>query len=285
MSGAIRVMLVGLSLAVAQLLAVACGPSEEPAPAEAPAPAAPYEQPEAEVEEEPAEELEEEAMGALLKTAELLGSAQRLSFTADVEFDVRQDSGQLLEFGARRRATLRRPDRARVEVERRDGNRGMLLFDGQQVVLFDEDERVYASAEHPGSIDAMLDFTLDQLETPVPLADMLYTSLPDLMRERMKSGYLVGEETVDGIACDHLAFRTDDIDAQLWVARGDQPLPRRIVLSYKNAEGQPQFRADFVEWSLEPETPDSLFEFKPPEGAERLPFLVRTPPPQQEGAQ
>ena len=37
---------------------------------------------------------------------------------------------------------------------------------------------------------------------------------------------------------------------QLWIARGKEPLPRRVVITYKNAPGQPQFRADLYDWKI-----------------------------------
>jgi hypothetical protein len=59
------------------------------------------------------------------------------------------------------------------------------------------------------------------------------------------------------------------------VERNGEPVPRRVVIVYEHAEGRPQFRADLSEWDLSPRTPASLFAFRPPEGAERVPFLPR----------
>jgi len=64
---------------------------------------------------------------------------------------------------------------------------------------------------------------------------------------------------------------------QLWIAKGDQPLPRRMVITYTRAEGQPQFRAQFSDWNLSPEVPDSLFAFTPPTGAVKIAFAPRRP--------
>ena len=64
---------------------------------------------------------------------------------------------------------------------------------------------------------------------------------------------------------------------QLWIAQGDQPLPRRRVITYKDAEGQPQFRAQFSEWNLSPDAPDSPFAFTPSEGATKIAFALRKP--------
>ena len=62
---------------------------------------------------------------------------------------------------------------------------------------------------------------------------------------------------------------------QLWVAQGQQPLPRRLVITYKHADGRPQFWAQLSDWNLSPEAPDSLFVFTPPKGAAKIAFSPR----------
>ena len=64
------------------------------------------------------------------------------------------------------------------------------------------------------------------------------------------------------------------VDFQVWVAQGSQPLPRRIVITYKEETGQPQFWADLSNWNLAPEVSDTLFTFTPPDGADRIQFLA-----------
>jgi hypothetical protein len=72
----------------------------------------------------------------------------------------------------------------------------------------------------------------------------------------------------------HVAFRTEDIDVQMWIENSDRPLPQRFVITYRDAEGSPQFSAQLMNWDLKPKTPDSLFTYKPPKGAERIPFAA-----------
>ncbi len=98
------------------------------------------------------------------------------------------------------------------------------------------------------------------------------------MRRLVKSGYYVGEATIAGVLCDNLALRNEDEDVQLWIAKGNKPVPRRIVVTYKKVEGQPQFRAQFVEWDFSPDLPDAIFSFSPPAHAERIDFFGDTPP-------
>ena len=43
------------------------------------------------------------------------------------------------------------------------------------------------------------------------------------------------------VLCDNLALRSEKQDIQLWIAKGSNPAPCRIVVTYKKVEGQPQF--------------------------------------------
>src|SRR5438128_7078680 len=107
-----------------------------------------------------------------------LAKAPRLGVIADCSYDVLQDSGQKIEFGERRELTLRRPDRARIDVTRRDGARRGLFFDGTQLAAFDLDEKVYATVTKPGTVDAALAYYTHDLRMRVPLRELFAADLP-----------------------------------------------------------------------------------------------------------
>ena len=209
--------------------------------------------------------------------ANFLAKAPRLSVTADCSYDVVQDSGQKIEFGELRTITLRRPDRARIETTRRDDARRGLLFDGKQIVAFDLDKKVYATIQRPGTTDAAFDYIKNDLDMRLPLSELFSSNLPQKMSDMLGSARLVGEETLNGVATDHVALRGDTADLQLWIARTGDPLPQRLVITYRLAEGQPQYAANFRDWNLTPDVPDSAFAFTPAEGAQEIPFLVPRP--------
>ena len=170
--------------------------------------------------------------------------------------------------------TLRRPDRALIDVIGRDGSRRGLLFDGTQLAVFDLDQKVYATVSEPGTVDGAFDHFVDDLNMRLPLRELLKTDLPQQLKDVLGSARLVGEEQLGSTATDHVAFRGDTADVQFWIPRDGDPLPKRIVISYRLAGGQPQFAGDLSAWNLHPDVPDSLFTFTPAAGAERIPVLV-----------
>ena len=232
-----------------------------------------------------AENVDEDAILLLKKATSTLVGAEQLKLTAEFGFDVLQDDGQKLEFGARQEISIQRPDKARVSFTRRDGVNGGILFDGKRIAFFNHDEKVYAIEPFEGDIDAAFDHLAGELGIPMPLNDFFSSDPARALAEKLDSGYVVGESTVAGVLCDHLAMRNDEVDFQVWIARGENPLPRRIVITYKKEEGSPQFWAQFIDWDLAPKINDKTFAFDPPEGSEEIQFAVIEPGAGDEGGQ
>jgi hypothetical protein len=183
---------------------------------------------------------------------------------------VLQGNGQLLEFGGGHEITLRRPDRLRIQVARRDGQSKVLYFDGSAISIDLPGHGAFVREERPGTAYAALDYLVEELGVPAPLEDLISENFASGVKDRIGSGFYVGPAELTGRTCEHLAFRLPEVDVQLWVEAGARPLICRIVITHKSFEGNPQFRATLHDWDLTPETPETLFHFEPEEGSERL---------------
>jgi hypothetical protein len=212
------------------------------------------------------------AMEIIQRMSDFLASAQKLSVTIEMGYDVVQEWGQKIEFGETRRMTIRRPDHIRLEIEDRDGSESGLRFDGQNISVYDLAEKVYATTAKPGTIDGAVAYFVNDLGMRLPMAQIFSPDLPKAVKGWARAVSYVDTSTIAGVACDHLSLRGDWEDVQLWVAKGDRPLLQRMVITYHRAEGEPQFWAHLKDWNLSAELPDSLFEFTPPSGAAKIAF-------------
>lgn len=217
-------------------------------------------------------EIDENAMSILKRMANFLSRTQGFSVTAEIGYDAVQNSGQKIEFGSTREITIRRPDRVRMDVQDRDGSKSGFIFDGKDISVFNTKPNVYAIASKPGTLDAAFDYFTEQLDMLLPLSNLFSSDLPKVLPDMVGSIRYVDESTIAGVPCDHLAARNEKVDFQIWISKGDKPQPRRLLITYRHEEGQPQFWANFVEWNLSPQIPDSLFAFTPLKGAEKIPF-------------
>jgi hypothetical protein len=235
----------------------AAAAGETPAPAEAP------------------DLIEPAAREAVKRMVETLTGAQKMSYEYESEYDVVQDDGEMLEFGSRGSATIRRPDRLRGEVWRRDGSHVRYAWDGKTVSIHDDKLNVFATTPRGGDLDSLIDFLRDDVGFRMPVAALFSSDLRQLLIESVVAARHVGKEDLRGVETDHVALRLrTGVDVQLWIRAGGQAFPERISLNFSTADGRPQFRSDFREWNLDPRTRDSLFELKEPKGARRVPFAV-----------
>lgn len=218
-----------------------------------------------------------EAKDILLRMAGFLAQTPRFSVNVRGNYDVVQGSGQKIEFGETRKITVSRPNGLRVEAEHSDGEQHLVLYDGKDITVFSPSQNVYAQASKPGGIDEAVMYFLKDLHMRLPLAALLLSRFPEEIQRRTRLLDYVERTEIEGRPTHHLAGRTETVDYQVWIAEGAQPLPLRVVLTYKNAEGQPQFRAQFSDWNFSPEVQDSQFAFTPPEGARKISFLAQLP--------
>src|SRR5208282_2603624 len=132
----------------------------------------------------------------------------------------------------------------------------------------------FTKLEKPGSVDDVMKFIVQDLQTPIPLSMLLLASIKEELEKRATEVDFVERTTIAGNPVDHLAVRTGYVDFQVWVAQGEQPLPLRVVITYKSAPGQPQFSADLSDWNLAPKIEESAFAFSPPAGAQAIAVVV-----------
>jgi hypothetical protein len=144
------------------------------------------------------------------------------------------------------------------------------------LLYFDSATGYYATADTPKGIGQALEFAFNELAIDLPLMDLVRTNAFDRMVDEGDSVLHVTDRArVDGVQCHQVAIRTPELDIQLWVQQGEQPLPRRLVLTDKWSQGSPRFVAN-MEWDLSPDFDRDTFDYAPPDGAEKIEFVRTT---------
>jgi hypothetical protein len=213
--------------------------------------------------------IDPEALAILKKATDYLTGLKQVRFTGYKEEDAVQESGQKLQFSSSFEVCLKRPDRLFITRTDDNGIAKRFCYDGKTATTYDEAEKVYGQIKVPDTIDVMLDYLETVMEAPRPLADLLYNDL-SYLAERARAGSYVDISIFQNIPCDHLAFRGESLDWQFWIDRGEKPLIRKVVITYKALPGEPQLSARLEEWNVSPELSESLFHFSPPEGSRRI---------------
>jgi len=212
----------------------------------------------------------------LRQMGDYLSSADELTFRTDLSYDVVGPEGQSIQYGAVTNVAVRRPGGLHVEYDG-DERRTSVVFDGKAFTIYDAAVNVYTVADVPGTLDDALDAVFDRYGISVPIADLFYADPYGVLIENAQSGFVVGQHPVDGVLCDHLAFSQDGIDWQIWIEAGPRPVPRKLVITYKDETASPQYSATLSAWDFNPRLSDRYFEFVPPPGSDQIEFLPAQP--------
>ena len=212
----------------------------------------------------------------LRQMSDYLARAGEFTFHADVTYDEALASGQRIEYGGTADVAVRRPDRLHVEY-RGDERQSRVVFDGQTFTLHDLAANVYAVTEVPPEIDAAADLVFDKYGFSVPIADLVYSDPYAALTGSVETGFVAGLHSVGGTPCHHLAFSQATIDWQIWIEDGPRPVPRKLVIIYKDEPGSPRYTARLSGWDFQPRLSDHYFEFRPPDGSDEIEFLPTQP--------
>lgn len=215
-------------------------------------------------------EIEPRAVQALEHMGSYLRSLRQFGIEAQSSTDQVLEDGQTLEFRHRTELLAQRPDKLRVSVENQ-GARRSLYYDGKSFTLFESRSGYFTRAPAPASIEQLLDQLSERYGIELPLADLFRWNADTTRQVGLTSALVIGSETLDGQRCAHYAFRQAEIDWQLWLREGDQPLPCRLVISRRDIAERPRHSVDF-KWRLAAPITARSFRFDPPAGARAVPL-------------
>jgi hypothetical protein len=205
----------------------------------------------------------------LKRMGDFLGQAQSFSVNAEIWQDVTLSSGQRVQAGRTVVLQVRRPDRFHAEVRSPRRDRG-LFYDGKSITLVNRAQNFYGSIPAPATLDEALDMASDRFGFTMPLEDLVVSDPYRDVIQKAVSGYDIGPATVLGVPCEHLVFSFGAVDWQVWIEDGPKPVPRKIVFTYGDEVGSPEFTAIFSDWDFVNKLPDFLFAFEPPAGASKI---------------
>jgi len=170
-----------------------------------------------------------------------------ISFGYDTNLEIVTSDHQKLMLANSGTVDLKRPDAIRAE---RDGgfSNVQMIFDGKTLTLVNKDANTYAQVDVPGTLDHLIDEVRDKLHKPFPGADLLMSNIYDQLMPNITNAKDLGSGVIGGTECDHFAFRTQDVDWQMWVTQGDRPHPCRYVITSKQVDQGPLYSVQVRDW-------------------------------------
>ena len=207
---------------------------------------------------------------AILKSAsDWLGSQKSLELSFDSDIEIITPQLEKIQFTSSGTMVLVRPDKYRghrfggyADVE--------LVFDGKTASVLGKNLNVYTQLELPGTVDQMIEAMRAGHGVAMPAGDFLLSRPYDVLVAGVLEAKHIGPGVIDGVACEHLAFRNGETDWQLWVEAGGKPMPRKVVITSKTLAAAPQYTVRIKTWKTGVTPAAGIFTFLPPAGAKKL---------------
>jgi len=214
---------------------------------------------------------ENHAAQILQAMSNYIAAQNSVSLTYDSDIEVVTPDLQKIQFTSSGQVQLSRPDKLRA---RRTGGYAdvELVFDGKTFTLNDRDNKAFAQAEFSGTIDQLVNKLRNEYSVEAPGADLLLSSPYNVLMENVIDAKYIGLGVIDDVECEHLAFRTQDTDWQIWIEAGSRPIPRKLVITSKGVTHAPQYTLRVKELKTDALISANTFQFNPAAGATKVSF-------------
>ncbi|OYY74065.1 MAG: hypothetical protein B7Y40_06515 [Gammaproteobacteria bacterium 28-57-27] len=218
-------------------------------------------------------ELNPHADEILRAMSEHLANTKAFSVNADISNELITTEGQKLQFNSRATLLVERPSHFYITRQGRFADVA-LYFDGSKLSLFGKDMNAYMQKDVAGTMDDAIRSLEQGSGLSLPGADLLLANPYAALAPGVTSSAYYGMARIGGIECHHLAFRTPQVDWQLWVQAGKDPLPMKYVITTKWMTAAPQYSVQLSDWNTKPVISPAQFTFVPPADARKLDALT-----------
>jgi hypothetical protein len=216
-----------------------------------------------------APDIEPRVKTTLQKMVNYLEAMDNFSFKACASTEDVSSTLQKLQFDTSLEGVIQRPNKAYFK---KSGNEQMSLwFDGQTATVLDRKANKYAKITINGDIQDLV-AKLDELGVETPFAGLLNRSILKHVDDHVFKGDYYGLAEIDGTTTEHLAFRQDSSDWQLWTDE-KSGAPKKVVITSKMLAGAPEHILMIKEAvNNQPKIEAAVFQAQIPDGAIEIPF-------------
>jgi hypothetical protein len=210
----------------------------------------------------------DDARELLKSMSDFMAKQETLSFDYNSSVEVVSPEFQKLQFASSGSVSLERPER--INVTRIGGFADLqTVYDGNTLTVYAKNANQYAQLPAKGTLDD-LGALLESAGAEPPGADILGSDVFGTLMEDVTDAKHISSAYVDGVECEYLAFRNRDVDWQIWIQSGDEPLPLRYVVTSKHEPQAPQYTLETRNWKRGSTAASTDFAFVPPAGAKAV---------------
>jgi hypothetical protein len=217
----------------------------------------------------PASAEQSEAKAVFKSMSDFLTAQQAASVGYDATLEIVTADMMKVGLASSGNLSFSRPDK--IRMTRTGGIADVeMVYDGKTLSAYGKRLNVFGKLPLEGKLDDVIAMLRDEFGLELPAADLLSSAPYDVMMENVIDARALGEGMIRGQMCDHLAFRTSDVDWQIWVAQGEKPFPCRFTITSKMTALAPSYSIEFSGWKSGAEIAADDFQLKPADGAKEV---------------
>jgi hypothetical protein len=208
------------------------------------------------------------AVDALKNMSRYLMSLQGLKIDTDGSLDVVTDDGQRIQLDGQASYKVKRPGIAIHYVS--DMKNRDFYYDGKQFTIYSPALGYYATVPAPATNRELLDLIYNKYGLKLPLEDLFrWNDTGNARIDQFKAAANLGPSMQDGMQTTHYAFREPEVDWEVWIRDGAQPLPLKLSIVDRTDPARPAFTTR-LKWTVNPTFGAADFTFTPGPDAKRI---------------
>jgi hypothetical protein len=197
------------------------------------------------------------------RMSDVIGDMTSCSFKTVVSRDEVDPGNGMIKKFVNSEIYMQGPDKMVINFYGPNGHR-QCWYDGKQFAIYDYEERNYGIVPAPTNIIATIDSIHTHYAIDFPAADFFYPAFTDDLLESSEKITYVGKANINGRDCFQILAKSETTVSQIWVSNDVYNLPMRYVITYNTKPGNPQYECTFSDWQVNPDLPNSIFNFLPP---------------------
>ena len=219
-------------------------------------------------------DIDSTAIFILDKMSNIIGDLESVSFDLNNSLDELDDTKNILKNYSKSTISFSGPNKLHIRTEGTKG-RSSFHYDGSCMSYYNFDENNYVKLKAAATTLDMIDDMHVDYNFIFPAADFFYPSFVDDMIEEFDAIKFLGAKTINGEDCYHIMAISDAYNVQLWISNKTYLLPKHFVVINKSNSNL-QYESTFSNWTLNPNIPDSVFDFLPPPKARLISILKKS---------
>lgn len=193
------------------------------------------------------------ALAAARRMGGYLRTLKSFEIVSSATVDLIDDDGVKIVVPMNTTYKIRRPDAFLIEMTT-DKKARRFFYDGKSFTVFAPKVGYFASISAPATIAETVDLIYEGYGIVLPLADLFYWGTEAEPTDRLTSARSLGAAKIGGVQTDHFAYAGAHYSWEVWITRGEKPLPRKMVITTIDDPAKPRFTANLT-W-----TPSTTFE-------------------------